>query len=77
MRIYVGDEKIRDRASAEYYVRWIEKIRAETEKWPWWSSEAEKKHVLAQFEEAQQVYRQLMKEAAESGASEPVRSGHQ
>ena len=65
VRIYVGDEKIRDRASAEYYIRWIDKLRAETEKWPWWSSEAEKKHVLAQFDEAQRVYRQLIKEAGD------------
>ncbi|MGO8735098.1 MAG: CehA/McbA family metallohydrolase [Terriglobia bacterium] len=65
VRIYAGNEKIRDRASAEYYVRWVEKIRAQAEKWPWWSSEAEKKHVLAQFDEAQQVYRQLIKESEE------------
>lgn len=63
VRIYVGDEKIRDRASAEYYIRWIDKLRPQIEAWPWWASEAEKKHVLAQLEEAQQVYRQLMKEA--------------
>jgi dipeptidyl aminopeptidase/acylaminoacyl peptidase len=63
VRVYVGDEKIRDRASAEYYVRWIDKLRPQVEQWPWWASEAERKHVLAQFDEAQQVYRRLMKEA--------------
>ena len=63
VRVYVGDEKIRDRASAEYYLRWIAKLRPQIEQWPWWGSEAERKHVLAQLEEAQQVYHQLIKEA--------------
>jgi hypothetical protein len=66
VRIYVGDQKIRDRASAEYCLRWVEKIRAEAEKWPWWSSESDKKHVLAQFDEAQKVYQRFFEEASES-----------
>jgi hypothetical protein len=63
VRIYVGNEKIRDRTSAEYYIRWIDKLRPQVEEWPWWNSEAEKKHVLAQLDEAQQVYRKLRNEA--------------
>ena len=70
VRVYVGNEKIRDRASAEYFLRWIDKLRVEVEQWPWWSSAAEEKHVLTQFDEARQVYRRLIKEAAETDKSE-------
>lgn len=63
IRVYVGDGKIRDRASAEYYVRWIDKLREMSEAWPWWRSEKEKAHVLAQYAEARAVYVQRASEA--------------
>ena len=63
IRIYVGDGKIRDRASAEYFIRWIDQLRPEVEKWPWWASRGEKEHVLAQYEEARKVYEALAKES--------------
>jgi hypothetical protein len=56
IRIYVGEEKIRNRASAEYFIRWIEKLKVMAEEWQWWRSQAERDHVLAQFEEARKVY---------------------
>jgi hypothetical protein len=31
--------------------------------WPWWRSEAEKRHVFAQFDEARNIYRKLAQEA--------------
>jgi hypothetical protein len=63
VRVYVGDQKIRDRAAAEYFIRWIDKLRELTEKWPWWASQSEKEHVLAQYQEARRVYQRLIQEA--------------
>ena len=51
IRVYVGDQKIRNRESAEYFIRWIDKLREMTAASPGWRSDAEKKHVLAQLEE--------------------------
>ena len=63
MRVYVGDQKIRDRDSAQYFVRWLDMLREMTEKWPWWNSQAEKDYVLAQYEDARRVYERLIEEA--------------
>jgi TolB protein len=63
IRVYTGDKKIRSRASAEYFVRWIEKLQGMAREWEWWRSEKEKEHVTAQFEEAKAVYRRLASEA--------------
>ncbi len=59
IRVYTGDRKIRNRASAEYFIRWIEKLRASAVAWPFWRSQKEMDHVLAQFDEATGVYRRL------------------
>lgn len=63
VRVYVGRQPIRNRASAQYFVRWIAKLRAMTEAWPWWRSEKERAHVLAQFDEAGRIYARLASEA--------------
>ena len=63
VRVYVGDEKIRDRSSAEYFVRWIEKLGAMADQWPWWRSQKERDHVFSQFNEARRVYENLALEA--------------
>lgn len=63
VRVYVGDQKIRDGASAEYFVRWIDKLKAMSESWPWWRSQKERDHVFAQFDEARRVYQRLAAEA--------------
>ncbi len=63
VRVYVGDGKIRSRESAEYFLKWIDKLAGMAEAWPWWRSEKEKGHVLGQFEEARAVYRRLAGEA--------------
>jgi Tol biopolymer transport system component len=63
IRAYVGDGKIRNRASAEYFIRWIDKLHAMADAWPWWRSDLEKQHVFAQFEEARKIYKRLAAEA--------------
>jgi Tol biopolymer transport system component len=63
VRVYVGDQPIRNRASAEYFIRWIDKLQKMAGEWPWWRSEAEKRHVFAQFDEARNIYRKLAQEA--------------
>ncbi len=60
IRVYVGDQPIRDAQSAEYFLRWLDKLQQMTEAWPWWNSDAEKRHVLSQYEQARQVYRARM-----------------
>jgi hypothetical protein len=62
IRVYVGDQRIRNRESAEYFVRWVDKLKSMAEAWPWWRSEAEKKHVFSQFDEARAIYRRLASE---------------
>ena len=63
IRVYVGDRKIRSRESAEYFDRWITKLRSMAEQWQWWRSQQEKDHVYGQFEEARNIYRKLGAEA--------------
>jgi hypothetical protein len=61
--VKVGDQPIRDRASAEYSLKWIDKLQKMAEAWPGWRSQKEKDHVYAQFEEARKVYRKFLSEA--------------
>jgi hypothetical protein len=63
VRVYVGGEKIRSRASAEYFIRWIDKLTTMAGEWPWWRSQKERDHVLGQFAEARLVYQRLAAEA--------------
>lgn len=56
IRVEVAGRPLRDRESAQYFVRWIDKLSAMAEAWPWWRSEKEKRHVLGQFQEARSVY---------------------
>ena len=64
VRVYVGDQKIRSRASAEYFITWIDKLRKMAEAAPGWRSQTEKDKVFAQFEQAKQVYAERAREAA-------------
>jgi dipeptidyl aminopeptidase/acylaminoacyl peptidase len=61
--VYVGDQQIRSRESADYFVRWIDKLALMAAEHPGWRSEKEKQHVLAQFKEAQEIYRKRGAEA--------------
>jgi hypothetical protein len=63
IRVYVGDQKIRNRASAQYFVRWIDKLRRMAEAWPWWRSDAERTHVFAQFAEAKRIFERRASDA--------------
>jgi hypothetical protein len=63
IRVYVGEEKIRDRDSAEYFIRWIDKLKVMTGQWPWWRSQAEKDHIYSEYEQARRVYERLAEEA--------------
>jgi WD40 repeat protein len=63
VRVYVGDQKIRSRESAEYFLRWIDKLQGMAEGWFGWRSDAEKQHVFRQLEVAREVYRQRAREA--------------
>jgi TolB protein len=59
IRIYVGDQKIRNEESAAYFIRWIDKLSTMAKAWPWWRSEAERNHVLVQFQQARKIYEQM------------------
>ncbi len=56
--IYVmcGDQPIRSRADAEYFMRWIDDITRQAEQHAGWRSERERKHVMSQFAEARQMF---------------------
>ena len=59
----VGDQPVRSRAAAEYSILWIDRLRELAEASPGWRSEAEKRHVFAQFYAARAVYERLASEA--------------
>ena len=61
--VLVGDRPVRSASSADYFIRWIDKLTAMAEAHPGWRSEREKAHVLGQFEEARAVYVRLHQEA--------------
>lgn len=65
--VMVGDQPVRSAVSAEYFIRWIDKLSDMAAAHPGWRSEAEKTHVLSQFKEAQEVYRDRLREADEMG----------
>ncbi|MBI1352971.1 MAG: hypothetical protein GC160_01405 [Acidobacteria bacterium] len=59
----VGEEPIRSRADAEYFVHWIDEVTKLAEAHPGWRSEKEKAHVLGQFREARAIMEQRALEA--------------
>ena len=59
----VGGAPIRDLASAEYGMQWIDKLTEMALAWPDWRSQTEIDHVLGQFQEARAVYERLAAEA--------------
>jgi hypothetical protein len=54
--ITLGGYPIRNKESADYFVRWIDKLTAMAEAHQGWRSEKEKSHVLGQFREAREIY---------------------
>ena len=67
--VTVGGRPVRDRAAAEYCLKWIDKLHTMAEAWPGWRSQKEKDHVYAQFNEARAIYKKFLDES--SGTSEP------
>ena len=61
--ISVGGQPPRDLASAEYGMRWIDRLREMAEAWPGWRSQSERDHVFAQFDEARAIYERFAEEA--------------
>jgi hypothetical protein len=61
--VVVGDQPVRDRAAADYGLRWIDRLQKQADAWPGWRAQQEKDHVYAQFDEARAVYRRLASEA--------------
>jgi hypothetical protein len=61
--VVVGNQPIRDRASAEYFMRWIDVLTKMAADHPGWRSEQEKSHVLGQFKEARDIYAKRATEA--------------
>ena len=55
--VYRGDEPIRSKADAEYFVQWIDDISRQARMHSGWRSEREREHVLGQFDEAREVFR--------------------
>jgi Tol biopolymer transport system component len=63
IRIYVGDGKIRSAESAEYFLKWIAKLKIMTESADLWRTPAEKQHVFEQFQRAEDVYKERRRES--------------
>jgi len=64
--VLVGEDPVRSSESAEYFIHWIDRLTAMAEVHPGWRTEAEKEHVLGEFQEARQVYVTLLAEAQEA-----------
>ena len=63
--ISVGNQPIRNKASADYGVQWIDQLTEMALEWPGWRSQEEIDHVLGQFQQARDMYEQLGVEAEE------------
>ena len=61
--LQVGSEPTRSAASADYFIRWIDKLIPMAEAHPGWRSDKEKEHVLGQFREARGVFELRRNEA--------------
>jgi hypothetical protein len=59
--VMVDGRPIRDRAAAEYFVRWIDRLTEMAAAHPGWRSDKEKAHVLGQFAEARAIYQERAK----------------
>jgi TolB protein len=70
--VNVGKQPVRSQASADYCIKWIDKLQTLAAADPGWRSQREQDHVLAQFEEARQVYRRFAQEAEQIKATSPA-----
>jgi TolB protein len=65
VRVYVGDGKIRSRASAEYFIEWIGRLHKEITDLSLWRSEGERARAFADLDAALNVYRSRAAEAGQ------------
>ena len=65
--VTVGAQAIRSKASADYFVKWIDKLTAMASADKGWRSDKEKAHVLGQFTEARNIYLARGKDAVAAG----------
>ena len=56
--VYAGDQPIRSREDAQYFITWIDDITGQAQANQAWRSEKERKHVLDQFGEARKIFEQ-------------------
>jgi hypothetical protein len=63
VRVYVGGGKIRSRESAEYFLRWIERLRAEIADLSLWRTEGERARTYRELDEAARIYTERAREA--------------
>lgn len=63
IRVYAGQGKIRNAKSAEYFLKWMAKLRTTTENPDLWRTSAEKEHVFKQFQSSEDIYKQRREEA--------------
>jgi hypothetical protein len=61
--IMVGRQPVRSAASAEYFMRWIDKLERLAGDHPGWRTGGEKEHVLGQFRQARAIYQKRLDEA--------------
>jgi hypothetical protein len=64
VRVYIGDKPIRSRASAEYFLSWLDKLRTTIAKPEDWRSQIEHNRVNAQIDQAVAIFRKRAQEAA-------------
>jgi hypothetical protein len=69
--IQVGSRPVRSRQAAEYSIRWIDKLKDMANNWPGWRSQAEREHVLEQFQQARRIYQEFQQEAERVSAESP------
>jgi len=67
--VTVGGRPVRNRAAAEYCLKWLVNLQVLAEADPGWRSQKEKDHVFAQFNEARGIYKKFLQEA--TATSEP------
>ncbi|MDH4063316.1 MAG: CehA/McbA family metallohydrolase [Acidobacteriota bacterium] len=65
--VIVDSQPIRSQASANYFVKWIDKLTTMAAADPGWRSDTEKAHVLGQFRDAREIYLARGKQAAAAG----------
>lgn len=55
----VGTQPVRSRAAAEYSLKWLDQYQLLADAWPGWTSEAERKHLARQVDEARARYQRF------------------